>query len=39
MTIRRHRILWFFAVYGFSLIVFAVLMLLVRVLLRCIVTA
>jgi hypothetical protein len=34
MTIRHHRILWFFMIYGISLIGFAVLALLMRMLLQ-----
>ncbi len=35
MTIRQNRILWFGAIYGFSLAAFAVLAFLTRMLLRC----
>jgi hypothetical protein len=35
MTIRQNRILWFVAIYGFSLAAFAVLACLTRMLLRC----
>ena len=35
MTIRQNRILWFVAIYGFSLTAFAVLAFLTRMLLRC----
>jgi hypothetical protein len=37
MTSRRHRILWFFAIYGLSLSSFAALAMLIRLLLRWIV--
>ena len=37
MTIRHHRILWFFVIYGLSLAGFAGMALLIRVLLRWIV--
>jgi hypothetical protein len=37
MTIRNNRILWFFAIYSFSLTGFAVFALLMRTLLRWIV--
>ena len=35
MTIRQNRILWFVAIYGFSLAAFAVLAFLTHMLLRC----
>lgn len=34
MTVQHRRVLWFFAIYGFSLTGFAALALLVRMLLR-----
>jgi hypothetical protein len=34
MSIRQHRILWFVAIYSFSLAAFALLALLTRMLLR-----
>jgi hypothetical protein len=34
VTIRHHRILWFVAIYSFSLTAFALLALLMRTLLR-----
>jgi len=37
MTIRHHRILWFFGIYGFSLAIFAALTILIRMLVRYIV--
>jgi hypothetical protein len=35
MTIRQNRILWFVAIYSFSLAAFAVLAFLTRMVLRC----
>jgi hypothetical protein len=37
MTNRHHRLFWFFAIYGLSLVTFAGTALLIRVLLRWIV--